>query len=115
MSCAIIDVQLGIERVYGAADIWRRAITMLMAELPGVLADIESAFSEGRHEDLQSHAHRLHGVSIYCGTPILQRAAKALELACGNTPDKIEDRLGELRAAVAALDAFVDAHGIPGI
>lgn len=115
MSCAIIDAQLGIERVFGAADIWRSAIAALLAELPGALGEIESAYDEGRHADLQAQVHRLHGASFYCGTLILQSAARALELACGNSPDRIEDRLGELKAAVAALDALVAAQGIPGV
>jgi len=115
MSCAIIDVQLGIERVFGAADLWRRAITMLMTELPGALADIERAFAEEKIEDLRRHAHKLHGTLIYCGTPMLQRAAKALELACAKTPEQIEERLSELKMAVAALDAFVEKYGIPDV
>ena len=115
MSCAIIDAKLGIERAFGSADIWRRAITELIVELPGLLADIENAFTEKRFEDLRLHVHKLHGESIYCGTSMLQSRAKALELACLNTPNKIRARLKELKLAVATFAAFVDANGIPEI
>lgn len=115
MPCEIIDVRLGMERTFGVADIWRRAITTLIAELPGTLTDFECAFAEQRFEDLRQHAHYQLGAVLFSGTPMLEKALKSLEHACTNTPDQIGDRLKELRVAAAALDAFVVAHGIPEI
>lgn len=115
MSKFIIDVQQGIENTFGMADLWRKAITTLMAEFPGLLANIERAFAEQRFADMQFHVHKLLGTVLHCGTPMLHGAIQALELACINTPDRIEDCLEELKAAFATLESFVDAHGIPEV
>ncbi|MDD2915533.1 MAG: Hpt domain-containing protein [Gallionella sp.] len=115
MSKFIIDVQQGIDNTFGMVDLWRRAISTLMTEFPGLLANIESAFAEQRFADMQFHVHKLLGTVLHCGTPMLHEAIQALELACINTPDRIEDCLGELKAAFDTLESFVDEHGIPEV
>lgn len=115
MSGAVIDVELGIERSFGAADLWRRAVAALMAELPCALIDMEHAFADNRLGDLKLRAHQLYGMAIFCGTPALDEAIKALELACVNAPDRMENHLERLRVEVARLNAFVDKYGIPEI
>lgn len=113
MSGFIIDVQLGIKQALDMPDLWRKAITRLMAEFPGSLANIESAFAEQRVADIRQHAHYQSGQVNFCGTPMLQRAIQALEFACVYTPDRIEERLEELKTAFATLEEFVELHGIP--
>lgn len=115
MPCAIIDIDLGMARSFGMADLWRKAVTTLVAEFPGALRDFECAFAEHRFEDLRQYAHHQYGAVIFSGTPMLEKALKSLELACANAPNQVGDRMKELRVAAAALDEFVAAHGIPEI
>lgn len=113
MSGSIIDVQLGIKQALDMPDLWRKAITRLMAEFPDTLASIESAFAEQRFADIRQHAHYQSGTVVFCGTPILQRAIQALEFACIYTPDLIEERVWELKTAFATLEEFLELHGMP--
>jgi hypothetical protein len=91
----------------------RSAIEELLDDLPTTLVRIECAFAEKRFEELRWQAHKLHGMTLLCGTPILQRAVRALECACVERPNEAEDRLKEFREAVSVLNRFVDEHGIP--
>ena len=113
MSGLIFDVQLGIKQALDMPDLWRKAITRLMAEFPDTLAGIESALAEQRFADIRQHAHYQSGTAFFCGTPMLQRAIQALEFACIYTPDLIEERVAELKMAFAALEEFLELHGIP--
>lgn len=113
MPSPIIDAQLGIEQAFGQSDFWRKAVSELRGDLPGMVANIKHAFAENQIKELRLQAHRLHGAALYCGTPLLLDAAKALEMACVSAPDQIKVRLDELSALVAALDAYLIEYGIP--
>ncbi|MDD2915534.1 MAG: Hpt domain-containing protein [Gallionella sp.] len=115
MSGLIFDVQLGIKQALDMPDLWRKAITRLMAEFPDTLASIESAFAEQRFADIRQQAHYQAGTVVFCGTPMLQRAIHALEFACIYTPDLIEERVEELKTAFATLEEFLELHGIPEV
>jgi HPt (histidine-containing phosphotransfer) domain-containing protein len=116
MKCsAILDPRLGVERTFGIEGLWQRALETLIADIPSSLAEIEAAFVEKSHQSLMFLAHKLHGAAIFCGAIDLQNTARSLELACVDAPDQIESRLGKLKSSIAALNAFVDTHGIPHI
>lgn len=113
MSGYVIDARLGVIQAFNNVGFWRVAIVELLEELPLMQARIECAFAEKNFKELRQTTHKLYGMALICGTPMLQHTLSALEHACVETPNKIEDRLKEFREAVSVLNTFVDEQGIP--
>ena len=110
----VIDANLGVERAFGQADVWRTILDMLVKDLPASMASIEGAFASQDMEELRKAAHKLHGSSSYCGTPALQNAVKNLELACmKNEPEQISHWLLTLREETEKLLDVVASGSIP--
>ncbi len=59
-----------------AEDLFR----MLIAELPGQMADVASAFHDGDVERLYQLVHKINGSTQYIGVPALRHAANSLGL-----------------------------------
>lgn len=113
MSGYVIDARLGVIQAFNNVGFWRVAIVELLEELPLMQARIECAFAENHFEEVRCLAHKLYGMALICGTPMLQHTLSALEHACVETPNKIGERLKEFRDAVSILNTFVDEQGIP--
>ncbi|GMR07117.1 MAG: hypothetical protein BMS9Abin26_0119 [Gammaproteobacteria bacterium] len=53
---------------------------LLIAELPGQMADVSSAYHAGNAERLYQLVHKINGSTQYTGVPALRRAANNLGL-----------------------------------
>ncbi len=63
---------------------------MLVNLLPEYEKNLSSAFNEKDFEALGEQAHKLKGATLYCATPRLTEAAKALENVVRNNEQSLD-------------------------
>lgn len=76
-----IDKKLGVERAGGNEAVAKEMLTMLLERLETDKNEMEHAHRAGDWEQVCKLVHKLHGATMYVGTPKLQQACFALEKA----------------------------------
>ncbi len=91
----VLDPKLGIQLCFGDEAMWRTVLVMLLEEFPDYANKLKQAAED--IQQLEQVAHKLFGASSYCGIPVLNQAAKQLEILCNQ---------GEIANAGEALDTL---------
>lgn len=75
----IFDREFALEQAGGSPELAHELFSMLLKELPDLLAKLKQAHSQMNYEAMWDHAHKIRGSTAYCGVPALATAATALE------------------------------------
>ncbi len=90
-----LDPKMGIELSFGNQATWRKILGMMLKDLPDYADKLRLAADDVAQ--LKLVAHKLSGLTCYCGTLALNTAAKQLEILCVQ---------GDIAQAQAALNTL---------
>lgn len=83
-----IDWQQCLTLANNNAEIANDLLTLFIADLPSVIANMTKSFTSEDFHTLKDQAHRLHGATCYCGVPRLKTAVQNLEKHLKNDESK---------------------------
>jgi two-component system sensor histidine kinase BarA len=103
---AVYDRALALEQAGGSTELAADLFAMLLQELPGTRALLQSTFAERNYDALLRHAHKLHGATLYTGVSALRRALAELESHLKRAqfepvPALLQSVLGEIDRVIA--------------
>jgi PAS domain S-box-containing protein len=108
----VLDPVEGIALASHDEALWRRSVRALRRQAKDSLPRMQSALSEGRHEDMRQTAHKLAGAAGYVAARELAAHARALEQACREQSHQAAGR--RLAALERAVEQLLDAEFDPG-
>ncbi|MCK0153927.1 ATP-binding protein [Alcanivorax sp. S6407] len=110
----VFDAALARRRAGGREGLANEMLTMLLESLGTDRPAISAAFDSGDDETLLEKVHKLHGATRYCGTPRLERAAKALEeaLKTGVPREDFAPMVATLCDEICALEHYCQAPAV---
>lgn len=97
----------------GSLDLLQEMVQLYKDDVPGRIAALETAFLQGRLEEMGDLAHAVKGAAGTMGAPGVREIAQALETAgrAGTGPAPSEGQVRSLKdafqASIGALDAFI--------
>lgn len=106
----IFDEKSALDKVDGNHELMRELFSMMISELPKSIAELERALPGNDKDDKWNIAHKLTGSTAYCGVPILQASARALEQSIKNDRDDIVSRFAAVKRDVADVLRFHQAN-----
>jgi len=100
----VLDAAAGIALAGNDEELWRRSVDALRRQARDALPSMQTAWRDGRREEVRRQAHRLSGAAGYVAARDLAGRARAIEAACRRRDTACADReLAELERAVTQL------------
>lgn len=106
------DWELAIRRANGNKESANEMFNMFMAQLPGVLKEIEEAKFASDWEQTIHHVHRLNGASCYTGVPKLQHYCEEAEWFFHE--QNHDASAASINMLMQAAKALIDVHNGSG-
>jgi two-component system, sensor histidine kinase and response regulator len=107
-----LDMAGGLSRIGGNRALYRRLLSTMRRDFPGMAKRIATDLDQGNRKDAEIAAHSVKGSAGNVGATALQQAAEALEMALRH--GEPQDPGPALTAFVAAVEQFTEALAVLG-
>ena len=77
----IFDKTIAVEQAGGSVELAKDLFGMLLNDLPQMRETLNMLYTGKKTQQFWDIAHKIHGATAYCGTPLLKQASKQLENA----------------------------------
>ncbi|WLD57443.1 ATP-binding protein [Salinispirillum sp. LH 10-3-1] len=115
-SDSLLDVPLALQRAGHKVPLAKDMFRGLLDQISSEKDLLPQLHEEKSHDALLERVHALHGVTRYCGTPILETAVRELELNLKRTEcSKVPNALHDLLDAMTELELWCAEHDWEGL
>lgn len=106
-----IDWDLSLQLANHKTDLAQELLGMLVKDLEPTRKMILDCYSNGDHEQLRNHLHRLYGATCYCGVPALKAITETVQRAARKGgSDELPTLIQALNAEIQSVISCYAQH-----